>query len=219
MRILSWNILRKTGATADDVAELVVRHRPDLVLLQEATNHLSKLPDLIGGHYEWAPMYTRSHGPAAWSLSPFETFALPLPVASWLDLPIPPSRTRVARHAMIISIGSLRIANVHLDHGQRANRRQLRRIAARCNPDMIIGDFNALGPTTLPGFIDAGPRRSTHFAYGILPLRLDRCLLRNLSGHGSALAYGRSDHRPILIDFDADGMAELSYRTVTRAPV
>ena len=103
-------------------------------------------------------------------------------------------------------MGSLEVANVHLDHGQLANRRQLRHLLERHERlDMVIGDYNALGRISLPGFADVGPRRTTHMAYGLVPLRLDRCLARGLRcTAATALDYGRSDHRPILLELVSD---------------
>lgn len=67
----------------------------------------------------------------------------------------------------------------------------------------MIGDFNALGTLSLPGFADVGPRCATHRVKGLVPLRLDRCLIRGLRCTNSALlAYGKSDHRPILMDLE-----------------
>ena len=65
MRILSWNLLKTAGASATDIGRLVERHRPDLVLLQEATELIDALPGLIGGRYGRRTMDRRNHGPAA----------------------------------------------------------------------------------------------------------------------------------------------------------
>jgi hypothetical protein len=37
LKVISWNLLRLTGAGVEDVAALIEQHRPDLLLLQEAT--------------------------------------------------------------------------------------------------------------------------------------------------------------------------------------
>ncbi len=44
MRILSWNLLKAGGAGVPDIGHLVERHRPDLVLMQEATAPIDALP-------------------------------------------------------------------------------------------------------------------------------------------------------------------------------
>ena len=201
MRILSWNLLRRTGAGVEDVRGLVERHRPDLVLMQEATAPLDALPGALGGCYHRAAMPRRAHGPAAWSPHPFTATELALPVATRLDLPVP-LRMLAPRLALVVRLDGRELACVHLDHGQRANRRQLRHLlASRPALDAVLGDFNALGDTPLPGFADVGPRRATHRAYGLLPLRLDRCLARGLRAvRAEALGYGASDHRPILVE-------------------
>ena len=206
MRVLSWNLLRRRGAGVEDIRRLVEAHRPGLVLLQEATAGIDALPDALGGSYARREMEGRGHGPAAWSLRPFTVEAVPLPPATRLDFPVPLRRRLTGRIALSIQWEGVEIANVHLDHGQRANRRALRHLLGqRPRLHAVIGDFNALGAVRLPGFADAGPRRATHRAKGIVPLRLDRCLARGLRGGGAvALAYGASDHRPILVDLVPD---------------
>ena len=207
MRVLSWNLLRRRGAGVEDIRRLVEAHRPDLVLLQEATARIDALPHRLGGSYARHEMEGRGHGLAAWSLRPFTAEPVPLPPATRLDFPVPVRRRLTRRIALVVRLEGAEVANVHLDHGQRANRRALRHLLDRCpRLDAVIGDYNALGPARLPGFADVGPRRATHRAKGIVPLRLDRCLARGLRGEGAAaLAYGPSDHRPILIDLVPDG--------------
>ncbi len=110
-----------------------------------------------------------------------------------------PSGTMVHRVAQIIDLGPFTVANVHLSHGQLLNRRQLRRIAARLpHHAAVVGDYNLVGPVLLPGFRDVGPRRPTHRMSDVLPLRLDRCVVRGLDCEDAAvLPRGASDHRPI----------------------
>ncbi len=205
IRLLSWNLLYKTGADVDDVARLVEKYDPDLVLMQEADPRLDPLPTRLGGHYERRQMGNRKHGPAVWSRHEFEDLeTVALPRATRIDLPFPIFRRVADRVALVIRLQNLSFANVHLDHGQRANRRQLYHlVAARAGIDVIAGDFNALGSTRLPGFEDVGPRSATHLAKGVVPARLDRCLARNLiATRAEALARGKSDHRPILVDLE-----------------
>ena len=93
---------------------------------------------------------------------------------------------------------------MHLSHGQALNRRQLRRVT-RSLPfrAVVMGDFNLVGPCLLPGFRDVGPRRPTHVAGDIVPLRIDRCLVRGMRCTGAAaLSRASSDHRPIAVDLD-----------------
>lgn len=205
MRILSWNLLTKSGAGVEDIRRLVRAHRPDLVLLQEATAAIDALPEALGGSCARRAMERRGHGLAAWSLRPFTATAVALPLATRLDLPVPVLRLLARRLALIVRLDGIEIANVHLDHGQLANRRQLRHLLdSRPQLDAVIGDYNALGATSLPGFTDIGPRLATHRAYGLVPLRLDRCLARKLRAMDAvALPRGASDHRPILIDLVA----------------
>ena len=199
MKVISWNLLRRTGAAAQDVAALVQRERPDLMVMQEATEEMAALPELVGGHFYWVPLPGRIHGLAAWSphpLPPPQMLALPI---SRLPGSLPP------RVAQILRLGNITIANVHLSHGQLLNRWQLLRIIRTLDgPAAVIGDYNAVGPTVFPGFKDVGPREATLVAQNVLRFRLDRCLVRGLNRVGArALERGPSDHCPIAIELAA----------------
>ncbi len=196
LRVLSWNLLRRVGARAEDVAALIRVHRPDLVLLQEATEDLGQLPSLVGGYFCRQPMERRIYGLAAWSPESFATSeALGLPV-SVLPGRVPP------RLAQLVKFRGIHVANVHLSHGQFLNRWQLLHIAEVLEgPAAIIGDFNAVGAIPLPGFRDIGPRGRTHRAGNVVALRLDRCMGRQLACQASeVLEKGASDHHPMLLD-------------------
>jgi len=197
LRVLSWNLLRRTGATVEDVAALVRAAKPDLLLLQEATKKIEALPELVGGHFFREPLPRRIYGLAAWSPHEFPPpQALALPV-SRMPGRVPP------RLAQLVQISNATFANVHLSHGQLLNRSQLFRILRHVQgPTAIIGDFNAFGPTLLPGFEDVGPREATHTA-NLVRFRLDRCLVRGITCHRArTLHAGSSDHRPILLDLE-----------------
>lgn len=191
-KIVSWNLLRRTGATVHDVVALMEAEQPDLLLMQEATTDIDLLPDIMGGHYARAPLPGRIHGVACWSRTPFIR-----PPRAWTI----PSGPVVKRHAQIIECGAFSIANVHLSHGQVLNRRQLRRLAALLHaPCAILGDFNLVGPTMVPGFQDVGPRAPTHKMVDILPIRLDRCLVKGMNCvEARVLPVFASDHRPIMV--------------------
>ena len=197
MKVISWNLLRLSGAAAKDVAALLERERPDVMLMQEVTQHMDVLPSLVPGHYHRLPWPGRIHGLAIWSRHNFATpTVLPLP-ASRLPGRLPRRRSQIVR------IGDITFANVHLSHGQLLNRRQLARIATalRGGPSAIIGDYNAVGPVLIPGFADVGPRETTHFGSNVVPFRLDRCLAHGVSCHSAGtLAFGPSDHRPIVLE-------------------
>lgn len=192
MKIISWNLLRLVGATPDDVASLVRRERPDLLLMQEATREMEGLASRLGGHYARAPLPGRIHGLAIWSLRPFPAPPRVLPL---------PAGALYHRVGQVLDLDGFAVANVHLSHGQVLNRRQLRclvdALPARA---AVLGDYNLLGPALLPGFRDVGPRAPTHVAADFMPVRLDRCLVRGLACVGSeALAREASDHRPIMV--------------------
>jgi endonuclease/exonuclease/phosphatase (EEP) superfamily protein YafD len=199
MKIISWNLLRLTGASLDDVVRLIHRERPDLLLMQEATVAIDGLPARVGGQYLRSPLPGRIHGLASWS-----PVALPR-AATVLKLP---SGAMFDRVSQIIDLGGFAVANVHLSHGQVLNRRQLRRIA-RVLPlrAAVMGDYNLVGPALLPGFRDVGPREHTHIAGDVVPLRIDRCLVRGVAClEARALLREASDHRPIVVRLDVAGI-------------
>jgi endonuclease/exonuclease/phosphatase family metal-dependent hydrolase len=52
----------------------------------------------------------------------------------------------------------------------------------------------------LPGFHDVGPRQATHVMGNIVPIRIDRCLVRGMScGAAQVLPRHSSDHCPIVV--------------------
>ena len=192
MKIISWNLLRLVGASIDEVVTLVRRQNPDLLLMQEATPPIDLLPELVGGTYWRTLLPGRIHGLAIWSRRPpkHAPFVVNLPAGAMFR-----------RICMVIDTGEFSVANVHLSHGQLLNRRQLRRISRFLGPRAaVLGDYNLVGPTLLPGFHDVGPRRATHLAGDIVPLRIDRCLVRGLTcSDAHILPRASSDHRPIAV--------------------
>jgi endonuclease/exonuclease/phosphatase family metal-dependent hydrolase len=204
MRVISWNLLRLEGAAVDDVAELLARERPDVLLMQEVTPRMDVLASQMSGHYHRLPWPGSIHGLAVWSP---HTFAAP----HILPLPASPLPGRLPqRRSQIVHVGGITFANVHLSHGQLLNRRQLLRIAQalRHKPSAIIGDYNAVGPSLIPGFTDVGPREATHFGGDVVPFRLDRCLAHGLTcSFAGTLDFGPSDHKPIVLDLQVSAAA------------
>ncbi|MFT3811235.1 MAG: endonuclease/exonuclease/phosphatase family protein [Micropepsaceae bacterium] len=194
-RLISWNLLHRGGAQVAEVAELIAREKPDALLMQEATAELERVTELAGGAIVRTPLPGRRHGLAVWT--PHEA-AVP---AETFDLP---RGAIVSRICQIVDLGAFSVANVHLSHGQRLNRLQLHYISGRLPARAaIMGDFNLVGPALLEGFRDVGLRRHTHRASGLLRLRLDRCLIRDLDCTGAqVLARGASDHHPILVTLE-----------------
>ena len=127
-----------------------------------------------------------------WSPAPFQH----APVVR----PLPPG-SLIQRVCQIVDLGDFSVANVHLSHGQVLNRRQLRSIALLLPPRAaVLGDYNLVGPALLPGFRDVGPRQPTHVMGTLVPLRIDRCLVRGLvCQEARVLPRERSDHRPIVV--------------------
>lgn len=195
MKVISWNLLRLNGAAVNDLIALIERERPDLLFLQEATEQVKTLADIVGGQIHHALLPGRIHGLAVWT-----PHLIPRPELLLLPVSQMPGRLP-PRLAQIVRINGVTFANVHLSHGQLLNRRQLNRIARSIQgPAAIIGDYNAVGPTVLPGFCDVGPREVTHLARNVIPFRLDRCLVRDLDcAEARALDRGPSDHCPIIL--------------------
>ena len=73
MRVISWNLLRLEGAAVHDVAALLERERPDVLLMQEVTQHMDVLLHKVPGHYHRLPWPGRIHGLAVWSRHNFAT--------------------------------------------------------------------------------------------------------------------------------------------------
>lgn len=211
MKVISWNLLHLNGAAVEDVATLIAQEGPDLLLLQEVTGGMDRLPELAGGAFHQESSPGRKHCLAAWSPHPLPSSEpLPLP-ASRMPGRLPP------RVAQLVRFGEVTFANVHLSHGQLLNRLQLLKIARTLKgPAAVIGDYNTVGPIVLRGFRDVGPRARTHVAKKVVPFRLDRCLVRNIECLSArALERGRSDHRPIAVELRvADATAGL----IVRAP-
>lgn len=192
LRIVSWNLLRRIGATCEDLARLIESQRVDIALLQEATSEFEALPSLVGGAFVRHALPGRIHGPAIWARN---GLARPRRV--------PLVSRGIRRHAVLADIDGVSFASVHLSHGQLLCRRQAREAsdALLTAAAVIAGDFNMVGPLRLEGFREVGPREPTHYANGIVPVRIDRCFVRGFAcRHARALDRGRSDHRPILLD-------------------
>lgn len=190
-KIVSWNLLRLTGATLEDVVLLARQERPQLMLMQEATKRIDDLPKRLGGTYHRVLQPSQIHGLAFWSpLALSEPKVIKLPAGAMFQ-----------RVSQLIDLGPFTVANVHLSHGQLLNRRQLRCVAKSLPPRAaVLGDYNLVGPTMLRGFRDVGPREPTHKAGEVIPLRIDRCLVRGLiCGNVHALHRSSSDHRPIVV--------------------
>ena len=192
MKIVSWNLLRKTGASIEDVIRLIQSKQPDLMLMQEATREIDHLPERIGGYYARSPLPGRIHGVACWSPLPFHS-----PPSVWALQP----GALIRRVCQVVEYGGFSVANVHLSHGQVLNRRQLRLIAERLPArGAVLGDYNLVGPALLPGFRDVGPREPTHRMVDMVPIRLDRCLVRGMEcQHAEILPHRASDHHPIMV--------------------
>lgn len=194
MKIISWNLLRLTGASVNDVISLIEHEQPDVLLMQEATSTIDGLARAVGGHYvrHMLPGNVHGHGPATWARAPFHKSPIEFALQQGL---------LIQRVCQIVDFGDFAVANVHLSHGQVLNRRQLRRIG-RTLPQhaAVIGDFNLIGPVLVRGFRDVGPREPTHRCGDIIPLRLDRCLVRGLDCTAPrVLAADPSDHHPICV--------------------
>jgi endonuclease/exonuclease/phosphatase (EEP) superfamily protein YafD len=192
IKLISWNLLRLTGASLDDIVRLIRRENPDLLLMQEVTQNIDGMTRRVDGQYQRNLMPGRVHGLAVWSpvQLPSSPVVLPLQAGAMFN-----------RVCQIVEVGSIAVANVHLSHGQILNRRQLRRIAnVLPHRAAVVGDYNLIGPALLPGFRDVGPREPTHVAGNVVPLRIDRCMIRGIGClEAGTLLREASDHRPIVV--------------------
>ena len=81
-KLISWNLLRLTGASLDDVVRLIRREHPDLLLMQEVTQEMDGLTRRVGGQYQRNLMPGRVHGLAIWSPIPLQTWPEVVPLQS-----------------------------------------------------------------------------------------------------------------------------------------
>ena len=198
MKIISWNLLHRDGAAVADVARLIEQHHPDALLMQEVTIAFEALTRLAGGFYAQTPLPGRRHGLAVWTREPMAKPPGIFPL---------PSGAVVHRICQVVDLGPFSAANVHLSQGQLLNRRQLRSVVSHLPLHAaVLGDYNLVGPPMVPGFRDVGPRHPTHRMSDLVPLRLDRCLIRGLVClRAEVLDRGTSDHRPIMVELATPG--------------
>lgn len=203
LRILSWNVLRGMGATRDDVFRLATMTKADIICLQETEPNNTRR--LTADYWIFhAPFINRKQGVAlCLSRSRFPEE----PAFQSIDLAWE-GRNRPHRRAAIAHTDLIGVASIHLSHDQIFNRYQIRQTRQRLTaqrqasyPCAICGDTNALGPTPARGFKDNGPKSQTHLMLGLIGVRIDRFLTRNLRvTQRTAYEPGPSDHRPILIE-------------------
>ena len=95
-KLISWNLLRLTGATLDDVVRLIRREDPDLLLMQEATREMDGLTAHVGGQYQRNLLPGRVHGLAVWSPGAAPVFACGLAASGRRDVQpgLPDRRSR-----------------------------------------------------------------------------------------------------------------------------
>ena len=106
MKIISWNLLRLTGASLADVVALIEQEQPDVLLMQEATCAIDGLPFAVGGHYARHPLpgNVHGHGPATWTRQPARTAPAQLKLQDGL---------LIRRVCQIVDLGEFAVANVH----------------------------------------------------------------------------------------------------------
>ena len=105
VKLISWNLLRLTGASPGDVVRLIRREDPDLLLMQEATREMDGLTNHVGGQYQRNLLPGRVHGLAVWSPVPLHNWPVVLPLQSG---------AMFNRICQIVDLGSITVANVHL---------------------------------------------------------------------------------------------------------
>ena len=106
MKVISWNLLRLEGAVVKDVAALLERERPDVLLMQEVTQHMDVLDRLRRRALPPVAMAgAASMGLACWSRHNFATPQIPpLPASSLPGRPPAP-----AARSQIVQVGEDRL--------------------------------------------------------------------------------------------------------------
>src|ERR1700712_3065921 len=134
VKIISWNLLRLTGASLNDIVRLIHREHPDLLLMQEGTHDIDGLFGKVGGEFFRDPLPGRIHGLGVWSPTKLARPPVVLPLQSG---------TMFDRVSQIIDLGAFSVANVHLSHGQLLTRRQWRPTPRVLPPQAaVLGDYN-----------------------------------------------------------------------------
>jgi endonuclease/exonuclease/phosphatase (EEP) superfamily protein YafD len=103
IKLISWNLLRLTGASLDDIVRLIRREQPDLLLMQEATQEMDGLTTRVGGQYQRNLLPGRVHGLAVWSPIPLQSLPVVLPLQAG---------AMFNRICQIVEVGPLTVANV-----------------------------------------------------------------------------------------------------------
>ena len=144
MRLLSYNIRYGGTGREEPIAQVIRACEPDLVVLQEATNHavVERVAHLTGLR-AWGARAGHSLGFLARTVPQHHAWR-------W---------GRSSRHAfldLVPATSTLRVLGVHLSamHATWAERRRLRELGAlleataeeRRAPHVLVGDFNTLAP-------------------------------------------------------------------------
>ena len=95
MKVISWNLLRLTGAAVEDVASLLEREKPDVLLMQEVTEHMDVLPSLVAGHFHRQPW------PGRWGLMAQAGGWIAMGLSPALDPGLGKSDHRIDRRASV----------------------------------------------------------------------------------------------------------------------
>ena len=97
MKVISWNLLRLTGAAVEDVAALIAREKPDLMLMQEATQPHGGAA--VAGRRPFPPAVLAGAHPRAGRLEPAPFRGAPRAVAAGLAAARPPAAPAGAARA------------------------------------------------------------------------------------------------------------------------
>ena len=152
------------------------------------------LTEHVGGQYLRTPMPGRIHGLAVWSPVPLRARPLvrALPSGAMFDR-VCQDRGRIrtdhrCERASLARTAAQPATTAERREGAAISRRRRRGL----QPDQS-GAPARLSRCRLP-------RKSTHVAGDVVPLRIDRCLVRGVTCLGaSALLREASDHRPIMV--------------------
>ncbi len=212
LRLLDWNVWHGMGGW-DNVLETLDRERPDILVLAEYTpsdpvhdqHHLESLNTLLLS-WGWEVPHTFASG----SMLIASRFPL-----LHIERPQLPSSDCVLVDFENDSGEPLRVLALDLPSGLRAHRdpllRKVKALITNTQPDLVVGDFNAIRQATqlqpLPegyrhAYDAAGSGWSYTWPVPVPVLAIDQCVIgRRIEPIDYTLGTGASDHRWQRFDF------------------
>lgn len=225
-RVMTWNIRGSARPDLAAIAGVVATECPDAIAVQEIGRRQA---DTLAAMLRWHHCWARKHypySPVLWRLAEGLAIMSPYPLAGTTTCSLSPERSIWTHHhriALATSVqragDTLRIYNVHLAAGRRADERiaQAGRVAAlitaqRPSLTVVAGDLNAGSEVEVirelhrggvhdpgggPTFPSIAPR--ARFDFILVP---DASVVTGRHEPGGGDGWHRlSDHLPVTIDF------------------